>query len=77
MLVKDTIHHGDYYNERVVELSPVYVRFVEFLNSGPYGAGDGVKTTNKYAYAAFTKLIDTGKSDFGWRRFEIIRRGSL
>lgn len=76
MLVKDTIHHGDYYDERIVEVLPMFHRFVQFLNSGPYGAGNSVKSDNKYAIKAYQQLMDTGESEFGWRRFEVVRWGS-
>lgn len=77
MLVKDTIHHGNYYDERVVEVLPIFQRFVQFLNSGPYGAGDHVKCDNRFAVEAYKRLMETGESDFGWRRFEVIRWGAL
>jgi hypothetical protein len=47
MKVRETIHHGDYYNVREQEIEPTWNGFVDLLMASPYGEGEPVVTEIK------------------------------
>lgn len=68
--IRETIHHGDYYNVRDVELSKwdyqVFMR--EVMGTSPYNSGkENVWTANCYE-----KVRDTGEGHYGWGTYEVI-----
>lgn len=67
--VEDNLRHGNYRDLRVVEVEPTLDGWIAFLNSGPYGAGNVAKRTNRFAVESWERFRDTGVSDFGWRTF--------
>lgn len=70
MIIKETIHHGDYFNVRTLTLQDAeYVDFFEGVRKTcPYRPhGD---STNSFERQCWDDLVDTGKSEIGWCRYE-------
>jgi hypothetical protein len=72
--VRETIHHGDYYNVREVEIKPTWDGFVELLSGSPYAAGNDASTlaSNRYAAKTFADIINRGRGERGWALYEVI-----
>lgn len=75
MLVRVTIHHGDYYNVREQEIEPTWKGFVELLLASPYKGSATAESLarNKYVAEAFIYLLADGVTEYGWARYETIR----
>jgi hypothetical protein len=85
MIVRETIHHGDYYNVRhfyagVPEYkngaAMTFERFTELLASSPYNGGKSVieYAANTYVSKAYVDLLTTRRADYGWARYEVIEK---
>lgn len=77
MLVRETIHHGDYRNTREQEIEPTWEGFVKLLQASPYNAGKTAAdhVTNKYVAKAFADLLTKGKAEHGWARYKVMYAG--
>lgn len=72
MIIKETIHHGDYYNVRTLTLrDATYDDFYgEVRKTCPYRPhGD---STNRFERQCWDDLVDTGKGTIGWCRYELV-----
>ena len=76
MKIRETIHHGDYYNVREIDIPPTWAGFVDLMTTSPYRGGDTAETlaVNKYAAQTFANLLTLGKGDRGWAHY--VRLGS-
>lgn len=68
--IRETIHHGQYYNVTESEGFSVIGAFQNALAASPYNRH--VDIANKYALACYADLVSTGKGEFGWARYEVI-----
>lgn len=68
--VRETIHHGDYYNVRDETIMPTWDGFAAMLNRSPYPAHQ--PSGNRYAAKLFADLLTSGAGDLGWARYEVI-----
>lgn len=72
MLVRETIHHGDYYNVREQEIDPTWDGFVELLLASPYKGSSTAENLarNKYVAKAFADLLTKGEAEHGWASYQ-------
>lgn len=72
MQIKATTHHGSNYDETTFTADS-WVQFQAILATGyyPYQVDD-IKAHNKYS-----ELVDTGKTDVGWTRYEVVNAVTL
>lgn len=70
MLIKETVHHGDFFNEREVTIDTADFEtfFDQVRLTCPYKSSGA----NEYEQECWEDLVSTGKGSIGWCRYEVI-----
>lgn len=74
--LRETIHHGDYYNVRDVLIQETVLSWSTFLASledSPYNA-NRASEPNDYTREAYEAIVKTGHGDIGWARYDVVDR---
>lgn len=76
MRVTETIHHGDYYNVRTVDMEPTFAGLVAMLQSSPYGSFPAWGTvedyaSNRYVAQLLAGLLTRGRGELGWATYVV------
>jgi len=83
MLIKETIHHGDYYNVREQSVAPTWQGLIDLLSESPYGRGrdknlDAMvnlhRAHNRFVARLLADLLTAGKGQLGWARYEVVEK---
>lgn len=75
IVVRETIHHGDYYNVREHTMEQTWNGFVRMMSKSPYNAHENVDyyAQNPYVGKLFADLLTSGAGDHGWAHYEVVR----
>jgi hypothetical protein len=84
MVIRETIHHGDYRNVRTVDVpAPRYHSapltfsgLVSVLSTSPYNAGWPLQkyADNGYVAQLFVNLLTKGYGEFGWASYKVVEK---
>jgi hypothetical protein len=74
MIVRETIHHGDYRNVREQRIAPNFAGICDLLAASPYNGGKTLEqqAENKFVVRMAAKLLTTGRGEHGWATYEVI-----
>lgn len=72
--VRETIHHGDYYNVREQTIEQTWDGLTELLAASPYNAPTAGQGRNPYVAKLLADLLTKGAGDHGWARYEVIEK---
>lgn len=74
LTIRETIHHGDYFNVREQTVAPTWDGFVELLQASPYNAhaNPADHASNRYAAKLFADLLTAGAGEHGWARYQVV-----
>lgn len=74
MIVRETIHHGNYRNVREQRVAPSFAGICELLAASPYNGGKTMEqqATNKFVARMVAQLLTTGRGEHGWATYEVI-----
>lgn len=77
MIVRESIHHGDFRNVRSQKIEPTFAGIVTLLQASPYAAGTKTLAEyagNRYVLRMAADLLASGRGDFGWATYEVIEK---
>ena len=67
MKIKETVHHGNYRAERVVELPGMFASSVaRMFDESPYGVQPAARM------AVWSELKSEGRAEHGWTTWEVL-----
>lgn len=73
IVVRETIHHGDYYNVREATMEQTWEGFTAMLDASPYNAASRYDR-NPYVAKLFADLLTKGSGDHGWARYKVVKK---
>jgi DNA modification methylase len=75
MIVRETIHHGDYRNVREQDIEPTFAGVVDLLMASPYSANSREwYEKNRFVRALAAELLSDApyNASFGWALYEVL-----
>lgn len=75
MRVRETIHHGNYYNVREQMVEPTFAGIVKLLQASPYNGGGTLEqyAANQYVTKMAGNLLIKGDGQYGWARYRVLQ----